>query len=609
MSQFFDLASMVLVPSGYRDGKLYSQKPLSTDGELTFSRGSDIEATRVAANGYIEKAKVNLLLQSNSFNTTWFTNGSPTLTGGQADKDGGTDAWLLGNTGLQYASVRQTISNAGVVSLSVYAKAGTLDYLAMNTGGSLTAAWFDLANGTTGSIDTNVIDSAIESVGGGWHRCSMSIVGITEFRIYVTDADSNFGTATGNIYIQDAQLNYGLVAQEYQETTTTSVVSGITNDMPRLDYSGGASCPSLLLEGERQNLVTQSEFFGASDWTKNVSTITSNSLTSPEGVDNAALLTESTFTNDSASVYQSLTTTTNVAYTTSFFVKQGAGRYVYLRNYYAAGGHYYTIVVDTQEGTITKAEAGANVTSVDSDIENYGNGWYRVWARQTSTQTTLLTIIGISDIAEPTIGGFGQVTIASDDGRSAYFYGAQCELGTYPTSYIPTYGTSATRTDDECSKTGISSLIGQTEGTLFAEVDAETIGKMGANVTHRIMMASDGTNTNRILINFFENSSNVTQVEGILIKTTSQASFANTINENKKYKIAFAYKANDFTFYVNGVQIGTDTSGDTYTGTTLNRLDVGQDRTGTSQQSNPIAQVLLFPTRLSNADLATLTTL
>jgi hypothetical protein len=49
-------------------------------------------------------------------------------------------------------------------------------------------------------------------------------------------------------------------------------------------------------------------------------------------------------------------------------------------------------------------------------------------------------------------------------------YGAQLEQGSL-TSYIPTYGTSVTRSKDSCIKTGISSLIGQTEGTLFAEFE------------------------------------------------------------------------------------------------------------------------------------------
>ena len=51
-----------------------------------------------------------------------------------------------------------------------------------------------------------------------------------------------------------------------------------------------------------------------------------------------------------------------------------------------------------------------------------------------------------------------------------YLYGLQVEKNvSYPTSYIPTNGSAVTRVADSCSKTGISSLIGQTEGTIYAE--------------------------------------------------------------------------------------------------------------------------------------------
>ena len=232
MSQFFDQASLVMIPSGYKNGKVYSQKPLSADGELTFTRASN--ATRVNADGLIEKVRTNLILQSNSFDTTWTQNGT-SVTGGQSDKDGGTDAWLL-EAIAGSGSQRQSISASGVVSYSVYAKAGSADWVRLRIDATTdTNAWFDLG---TGSVGTNEgIDATITSVGGGWYRIILVVnnASINTVRIYPTNADAVGGSIGDNIYIQDAQLNYGLVAQEYQETTTTSVVTGITNDMPRLD--------------------------------------------------------------------------------------------------------------------------------------------------------------------------------------------------------------------------------------------------------------------------------------------------------------------------------------------------------------------------------------
>jgi hypothetical protein len=56
----FDDASLVMIPSAYKDGKLYSIKPTDGSGDFTFTRGSNLAATRVDVNGLIEKGRENL---------------------------------------------------------------------------------------------------------------------------------------------------------------------------------------------------------------------------------------------------------------------------------------------------------------------------------------------------------------------------------------------------------------------------------------------------------------------------------------------------------------------------------------------------------------------
>ena len=81
---FFDDASLAFLPSSGagKDGKAYSVKPTTGDGDFTFSRGSNLAATRVGADGLIEKGRENLLLQSNQFDTTWSLN-TTSVTSGQ----------------------------------------------------------------------------------------------------------------------------------------------------------------------------------------------------------------------------------------------------------------------------------------------------------------------------------------------------------------------------------------------------------------------------------------------------------------------------------------------------------------------------------------------
>jgi hypothetical protein len=71
LQKLLNKASLIQIPSGYKDGTLYSAKPTNGDGDFTFSRGSNLAATRVNSEGLIEKGRENLLLQSNSFDTTW----------------------------------------------------------------------------------------------------------------------------------------------------------------------------------------------------------------------------------------------------------------------------------------------------------------------------------------------------------------------------------------------------------------------------------------------------------------------------------------------------------------------------------------------------------
>ena len=101
----------------------------SIPADFTFTRGSNLSATRVGPDGFIEKGRENLLLQSNTFNTTWSTP-SASIVGGQTGYDGSSDAWLLTQIGVG-GYVRQFTSASGVSTASVYVKAGSTDWVSL----------------------------------------------------------------------------------------------------------------------------------------------------------------------------------------------------------------------------------------------------------------------------------------------------------------------------------------------------------------------------------------------------------------------------------------------------------------------------------------------
>ena len=255
-----DQASLLMVPSATKEGKLYSQLPTDGSGDFTFTRATS--ATRVNEEGYIEKGYENLLtycrvivlIHSPWFNALGF---GGSITSGQTGYDGSSDAWLLERTSA-FSYIQQTNSDSGVFCCSAYLKAGTYNwaYVRVQDSTGYRGVYFDLENGTTGIVNSGIIDYNIEAIGtDGWYRCSIA-VNSTLIRVFVYLTESNGGessSGTGNIYIQDAQLNQGLVAYPYLETTTTPVYGGLSTDQPRLDYTD-ASCPSVLIEPSRTNL-------------------------------------------------------------------------------------------------------------------------------------------------------------------------------------------------------------------------------------------------------------------------------------------------------------------------------------------------------------------
>jgi hypothetical protein len=217
------------------------------------------------------------------------------------------------------------------------------------------------------------------------------------------------------------------------------------------------------------------------------------------------------------------------------------------------------------------------------------------WVRYETTATVTSGV----DVVQ--LGNRGTITNANS--VSVDLWGAQLEQGTYATSYIPTTSASVTRNADVTSKTGVSSLIGQTEGTIYAEIK---VSKLLGAVSRYIFHLSDGTANNRIYMAFSGASSNILRgriFSGGTLQCTIDSS---TITSNGTYKLALAYKNNDIAFYINGVQIGVNTSATIPTGS---RVDVGNNYAGASQFSDGISAASIRGTRLTNTQLAALTTL
>ena len=171
--------------------------------------------------------------------------------------------------------------------------------------------------------------------------------------------------------------------------------------------------------------------------------------------------------------------------------------------------------------------------------------------------------------------------------------------GIYATSYIPTQGGAVTRVAESCEQTVPDGVIGQTEGTLFVETTKWVQSNNG-----RILSISDGTTSNYITI--IQNTTFSNYAVYIASGGVTQVAYTETQAIPDNSKIAISYKQNDFTISVNGQIVHTDTSG-VVPSTSKIYLGSRENGSTTYYSSNPIKVARIYNTRLSNSELATLT--
>ena len=350
----------------------------------------------------------------------------------------------------------------------------------------------------------------------------------------------------------------------------------VGSGVPRLDYSQG-SCPALLLEPQRTNLVTYSEQLDNADWSKVRTSISANATTSPDGTQNADLVYPSVSGLDFAFQQKTATGTT---YSQSIYVKAGGKNYCWMLDITGNVGARFDLI----NGTVVNNPSG------NAKIQSVGNGWFRI------------SDIGVR--TGPVYVGVGSADSASTDNATVngtdgiYAWGAQVEEGSYATSYIPTLGTSVTRVADFCSKTGISSLIGQSEGSVFFDFTVDTIS---AQTNDPVLWYMKDGGAGERYIELYSNG-NLKYVEYTTLPIASIIKTGLTVG---RHKCAIAYATDDFVFYVDGIQVGTDTSG-TPNGFSTFGLQYYSSSYFGQQKVN---QAAIFKTRLSNTELASLTTL
>lgn len=393
--------------------------------------------------------------------------------------------------------------------------------------------------------------------------------------------DLNFASS---LSLDDAVSGNNLITFTRASTGTyvdsSGVIQTATTDTPRFDHdpSTGESL-GLLIEEARTNSIPESIISSAKGWTVTSITETLNATTAPDGTLTATEYTLTTSSNPATRrVFRFAGTSTLTDYTVTVFAKAGGTDELYMRGIANSG----IIKINLISGVVTSNGSTSSVTTTA-----YTNGWWRISLTDTATDPIVYLSIPTGVAA----------------GGSFYVWGAQVEVGSFPSSYIPTTTSAVTRAADLASITGtnFSSWYNQSEGTVFVEAQAVD----GGTSQQLLHTYGNSTTSNRGM--YYTNNTNRPSAYWVNAGTNQallQSSTPTLGFEGNPFKYVAAYNTGDFALGYDGGNLIFDTSGTP--DPTIYRASLGSFNATSSFLNGHISRLTYFPTRKPDEDLTSL---
>ena len=589
------------------------------DPRITFTRGS----TATYWDGKTTaKAEENLFIDSQTLDGAWSTNtgGSVTVsvnavvapdgttTAEEIEEATGAATWALRNS----SGNQPAINSSTQYTYSVYAKDVDAQYVAISFRGSasnIVGATFDLTgasvhNSNAAGTGFSVDSTSITDVGNGWYRCVLtatlgSDVSSNFWYISLSDGstitNSGFPSYTGSgrsAYFWGAQLDQRSSATAYTATTTSPIVKyqpvlqTAASGEARFDHDPvTGESKGLLIEEARTNLVLQSEDFTSFANANKVA----NSVIAPDGQQTADEFVGTG--GDVVFINTELNVTSGTTYTISEFVKLGSytGNIAILLygSHFNSGGDVISVMFDIANKTVSGTPHSA-ITAYG--IEDAGNGWVRIWASAEATAT--------GSVAHQ-IARQSEIQV----GKSFYLWGAQLEVGSFPTSYIPTSGSTVTRSQDLAIVNNFDTIAGSSVFGLSGYVQVEHVEDAG-NIPVGFVDASNSFDYSTYILSRYLSG----EAPEFYLRNggSAVANLSVTLTgTNKTVNYGFAASREDVAFTANGLTPSTST---TATPPQWVKMSIGLSPWGNDNEINGyIKKIAFYPKRLPNATLQAMT--
>jgi hypothetical protein len=371
----------------------------------------------------------------------------------------------------------------------------------------------------------------------------------------------------------------------------SNVVESMAIDVPTFDYTDSV-CPVIGVEPQRTNNFQRSEDITNAYWTKTGATASGNTQNAPDNTLTADSLiaTNSTGRHEVSRVIATTGGSSGKKFIASFYAKKGNVNYAYIDG--TSSVWLNTCIVDLNNGNLVFYTG--NIQNIDISLIN---GYYRI------SLSNEIVGSGNATVRFGMTSSTSSVSSTLTTSDFTYMWGFQWELSDVrqyvsPTSYIPTTTASVTRLADIVltNEANMLQYVNISEGTIFVKVNF----KNNFGIRRYLTLKSVGSPSGVLYL---------TATETNLIQAIygSVATITSSFYNDGILKIAFGYKANNFVLYINGVLIGTDTSGST--NIPIDAIDLTAPTTQIYNSGNELIYGAVYNQRLSNLDLAELTTL